>query len=123
MSYQIGQKEEVVRKFSHQDIVAYRRLAANDLSNEPSTEERLLVPNSLLGAIFSYLLGTKLPGLGAIYLKQSFNFLKDVYQDQEITGTVEIIAVKPEKGIITFRTTCVVDGELVCEGEALIMKK
>lgn len=47
----------------------------------------------LTGSLVSAVLGTILPGPGAIYLSQSFNFHKPVYFGESITAHVEVIQV------------------------------
>jgi acyl dehydratase len=42
--------------------------------------------------------------------------------DQELTASVEIIRLRPEKQLVNLRTVCTnPDGEIVCSGEALVL--
>ncbi|NIM96097.1 MAG: oxidoreductase, partial [Anaerolineales bacterium] len=84
--------------------------------------EGSVVPGPLLGGMFSYLLGTKLPGRGTNYLKQSFRFSSPAYPNEEITASVEVVRLRPEKNLVDLRTLCTnTRGENLCEGEALVL--
>jgi len=75
----------------------------------------------LTGALFSTVLGTKLPGPGCIYLSQGLKFRAPVYIGDEVVATCKITAVDPEKGRVTLACDCSVNGKTVLEGEALMM--
>lgn len=70
----------------------------------------------------SNVLGTKLPGPGSIYAKQSCQFKKPVYIGDTITATVEVTNKDEIKNRVWLRTYCTNQrGEVVLEGEALMM--
>ena len=75
----------------------------------------------LTGALFSTVLGTKLPGPGCIYLSQTMKFKAPVYIGSEVVATCKITGVDPEKGRVTLACDCSVGGKTVLEGEALMM--
>jgi acyl dehydratase len=77
-----------------------------------------------LGGLFSFLLGTRLPGRGTNWLKQRLVFPRPAYPGQEITARVEITRLRPEKELVNLRTTCTnPQGEIICDGEALVLVK
>jgi acyl dehydratase len=128
---QIGQRAETRRTFTAQDLAEYADLTGdtNPLFTDASYARRRglagpLIPGGLLGGLFSYLLGTQLPGPGTNYLKQRLEFLVATYLDQELTAVVEIIRLRPEKHLVNLRTVCTnPSGAVVCEGEALVLAK
>ena len=70
----------------------------------------------------SNILGTQLPGAGAIYMKQELKFLAPVFIDDTITARCTATEVNKEKNRVTLRTTCEnQDGNIVIDGEALMM--
>ena len=70
----------------------------------------------------SAVLGTRLPGPGAIYLGQEVKFLKPVFFGDTITATVTITELKPEKNIIILSTVCTnQNGDTVIDGVAATM--
>ena len=67
------------------------------------------------------MLGNDLPGPGTIYLGQTLKFLAPVRIGDTITASVEVIAVREEKRIVTLRTDCTnQNGAVVLTGEAVI---
>jgi acyl dehydratase len=132
---EIGQHVETRRTFTAQDLEEYADLTGDDnpVFTDPGYARKLgiggpIIPGSLLGGMFSYLLGTQLPGRGTNYLKQQLQFPAFAHPDQELTAAVEIIRIRPEKELVNLRTMCttpVGDGStqshVVCRGEALVL--
>lgn len=121
----IGQKADVTRIFEAKDIAAYRELTGDvGLGFGPGdqTENGQIIPGPLIGGMFSYLLGTRLPGRGTNWLKQQLAFHRQSHLGEELTAEVEIIRLRPEKALVNLRTTCTNNhDELVCVGEALVL--
>jgi hypothetical protein len=70
----------------------------------------------------SAVIGTKLPGPGAIYLSQSLKFLKPVRFGDAITARVDVLETNPEKNRVRLRTVCTnQSGDEVLTGEAVVM--
>jgi acyl dehydratase len=115
-NFQIGQRATTTRTFTANDLREYRALSG------ALTDDT--IPGPLLGGMFSFLLGTELPGRGTNYLKQKLAFLTPARVGEAITATVEITRVRPDKDLVNLRTMCVsACGEIVCEGEALVLVK
>jgi 3-hydroxybutyryl-CoA dehydratase len=116
---QIGDKATTKRTFSHADLGEYASLAGIVVSGNLG-----IVPGPLLGGMFSYLLGTQCPGRGTNYLKQHLEFPIPARVGEELTATVEIIRLRPEKELANLRTVCTnAAGQIVCQGEALVLVK
>ena len=76
----------------------------------------------LVAGLISAVIGTELPGPGAIYLEQILRFQRAVRPDDAIKAVVEVIQIEPEKNRVRLKTT--VSNQLeedVIIGEALIM--
>ncbi len=72
----------------------------------------------------SNVLGTQLPGPGAIYLEQTCRFLKPVFIGDTITATVEVLEKDDAKNRVRLRTYCTNQrNEITLEGEALMMPR
>lgn len=112
--FELGRSAEVTRRFSADDVAAYEALGGHSVVDNS-------VPEPLINALFSYLLGVKLPGIGTNYLKQDSRFIAPAGLGDTLTARVEITKLRPEKHLVDLRTNCrTEDGELVCEGRALV---
>jgi 3-hydroxybutyryl-CoA dehydratase len=80
------------------------------------------IAHGMLPAGFiSTVLGTRLPGPGTIYLKQTLFFLAPVYIGDTITALVEVTEVDVEKNRVRLKTACTnQEGTLILDGEALV---
>ncbi len=75
----------------------------------------------LTASLISTAIGTKLPGPGCIYLSQSMRFRAPVRAGDTVTAKVTITELDPERRRVRLETVCLVGGESVLEGEALVM--
>jgi 3-hydroxybutyryl-CoA dehydratase len=71
-------------------------------------------------SLISALLGTRLPGPGAIYISQTLNFRAPVRIGDTVTVVVTVVELVPEKSRARLHCICTVDNEIVLDGEALV---
>ena len=110
----VGDCAEVSRTFNDQDLHDYAELSGHAVNGD-------CVPEPLIGALFSFLLGMKLPGMGTMYLKQETSILKDAFIEEPLTAQVEITRLRPDKYLADLSTTCRrADGQLIASGRALV---
>ncbi|WP_281985280.1 phosphate acetyltransferase [Thalassorhabdomicrobium marinisediminis] len=113
---QIGQSARITRSFSAADQADFAALS--DVPAPPH------VPEPLIAALFSYLLGVELPGSGTNYLKQELNFKAPAPLDVPLTATVEVTRIRADKHLVDLWATCVApDGTVLCDGRALVKAK
>ena len=81
------------------------------------------VAHGMLSASFvSAVIGTRLPGPGAIYMSQSLRFTAPVRAGDSIMARVEVIELYPDRRRVRLATTCANQlGQIVVEGEALLV--
>jgi 3-hydroxybutyryl-CoA dehydratase len=71
-------------------------------------------------SLVSAILGTRLPGPGAIYLSQTIQFLGPVRIGDVVTAHVEVVELVPARRRVRLFCECVCDGKAVMEGEAWV---
>jgi acyl dehydratase len=124
----IGDSASLTKVFTDADVRAFSDLSldVNPLHlDESYAKESIfggrIVHGMLVASLFSAILANQLPGEGSIYLGQSLSFKAPIYLGDEITATVEIIKIRPDKPIITLATTATnTEGVVVIEGEAVV---
>ena len=124
---QVGQTASLAKTITEADILMY---AAVSLDNNPVHIDAEAAKQSIFGeriahgmlsaGLISALLGTRLPGPGTLYMRQSLRFAAPVKIGDTVTATVEVTALNPDKKRATLKTTCTVRDELVIEGEAYV---
>jgi 3-hydroxybutyryl-CoA dehydratase len=72
-------------------------------------------------SLISAVLGTRLPGPGAIYLEQSLKFTAPVRPGDTVTAVATIIDLNREKRRCRLDTYCTAGDTLVVEGQALLL--
>src|SRR5439155_6999002 len=65
-----------------------------------------IAPGIFTAGMISAVIGTQLPGPGAIYLSQSLKFLKPVKSGDRITARAEVIEVIRDRNRIRLQTVC-----------------
>lgn len=110
----VGEQAVVRRAFSAGDVADY--VALGGAAPRPGR-----VPEPLVWALFSQLLGMQLPGLGTNYMKQDGRFESEAAIGQMLTATVTITRIRSEKQLVDLETVCRdAQGNVVCTGRALV---
>ena len=88
-----------------------------------STRFHKPIAHGILGlGLISNVLGTQLPGPGAVYLEQTIKFIEPVYIGDTVTAYAEVIEKDLEKNRVCLRTWCQNhDGVVVMDGKAFLM--
>lgn len=109
-----GQRASLTRAFGAADLAAFAALSGGTTGGT--------VPEPLVAALFSCLLGTRLPGPGTGWLKQTLHHHSPARPGEPLTATVELTRLRPEKRLADLACACHgADGRLVCEGRALML--
>ncbi len=126
---EVGDSAQITRRVTGGDIAEFvdavgdynpvhsdREYAAATAFKEP------IAPGIWTAGLISAVIGTRLPGPGAIYVSQELKFLKPVKAGDSISARVEVIETNREKNRIRLRTVCTNQrAEDVLIGEAVVM--
>lgn len=124
-----GDSAELVRRVEEDDIASFVD-AVGDLNPVHSDADYAattpfrapIAPGIFTAGLVSAVIGTRLPGPGAVYLSQSLKFVKPVRPGDTITARVNVLEVLRERNRIRLQTVCVNQlGEDVLSGEAWVM--
>ena len=118
-SLRVGMSASRTRLFTPDDVADYLRLVGDP--NPLYTGLLPELPPLLLGGMVSWVLGVDLPGRGTNWLKQRDRFHQVVTVPAEVTTTVTITRLRPDKGLVNLANSCVVNGQAVASGESLVL--
>src|ERR1700753_1762570 len=124
----VGMTERLEKTVASSDVVGFAQLTGDrnpiHLSEHfaAKTSFRTRIAHGLYTAsLISAVLGTQLPGPGAIYISQTLNFRRPVRIGDEVVAEVSVAAIDERRARVTFATKCTVNGKAVVEGEAVVM--
>ena len=126
---QLGETASLVRTLSMEDIELFAVMSGDvnpahvDEDYARSDMFHKIIAHGMWGAsLISTLLGTKLPGPGAIYLDQTLSFRHPVSVGDTITVTVTVAAKEASQHRVTLDCACTNQrGEVVIRGSALVI--
>ncbi len=121
----VGATAERVRTITDADIRAFAAVSGDDnpvhLDDDYAARSMFkgrVAHGMLAGALISALLGTELPGPGAVYLSQKLDFKRPIRPGDEVTVRVTVSALEPPRAILS--TQVLVRGKLAVDGEAVV---
>ncbi len=124
----IGQTAELQHTVTDADIRAFAAVSGDDNpvhldeAYAATTPFKTRIAHGMLSAGYiSAVLGTRLPGPGAIYLSQTMNFRRPVRIGDEVLTRATVSSIDTERARVTLVTVCEVGGKTVVEGEAVVM--
>ena len=123
----VGMSAEIAVEITHERIMSFAEASGDynpihiDEDYAKTTAYRGRVAHGLLSASFvSAVVGTMLPGPGAIYLDQTVSFHKPVRIGDTVIARVTVTAIDPVSARVTLQTECLIDGEAILDGQATI---
>ena len=124
----LGQSAEISHVVTDADIRAFSEVSGDnnpvhlDEAYAAATPFKTRIAHGMLSAGYiSAVLGTRLPGPGAIYISQTMNFKRPVRIGDEVITRATVTAIDAERERVTLATVCEVAGKAVLEGEAVVM--
>lgn len=126
---EIGEKASMRKTFTESDVYSFAQISGDTnplhIDKEYASESLFKEPvvhGMLTAGLISAVIGTRLPGVGTIYLSQSLRFTAPVKFGDTIEAEVEVVAKLEDKNQARLRTICRNQrGQTVIDGEALVM--
>ena len=124
----VGQTATLSKTITEADILMYSAISLDTnpihLDEEIASHSRFggrIAHGMLSAGLISALLGTRLPGPGTIYMRQSLTFKAPVRIGHTVRAIVEITDLNLPRKSVTLRTRCLVKEDVVIDGEAVVM--
>lgn len=126
---QVGQSAEFAKTVTESDVVLFAGITGdfnpahvNEVEAAKSRFGGRIAHGILSAGFISACIAMKLPGPGTIYLSQSLSFKRPVRIGDTVTARLEVREWNEAKRRARLETTCRnQDGEVVIDGEALVM--
>jgi 3-hydroxybutyryl-CoA dehydratase len=123
----VGMTETLSKTISSADVVGFAQLTGDrnpiHLSEHfaaKTTFKSRIAHGLYTAGLISAVLGTRLPGPGAIYISQTLNFRAPVRIGDTVDVTVTVAELIPERQRARLACECRVGDEVVLDGEALV---
>ena len=123
----LGDADEYRKTITETDLVLFAGLTGDNnpmhIDEEFASQTRFggrIIHGMLTASFLSSVIGMKMPGPGCIYMGQNLRFLKPVHIGDTVTARATVIEIFPEKQRIKLLTECLVCGEVVLTGDALV---
>ena len=125
---EIGMSAFYSRTVTEADIVLFAGITGDlnpvHLNHEFAKQTQFagtIAHGMLTASLISTVVGTKLPGPGAIYMSQNTRFTAPVRAGDTITAVATVTDVNVEKRRCALDTICVRGDEVVVKGDALLL--
>ncbi len=128
-SFTVGEEASLSRVVSDDDIRTFARISGdgnpvhlNDEFAKGTMFGGRIAHGMLVAGLISAVLGTMLPGPGAVYLSQQLRFRAPVRPGDQVTARARVTEWNSEKGRVTLLTDVInQEGRVVIEGEARLV--
>jgi 3-hydroxybutyryl-CoA dehydratase len=124
----VGQQAMFGRTVTDADIVAFAGVSGDtnpihlhDGFARTTRFGQRIAHGMLSGSYISTVIGTKLPGPGAVYISQTMNFMAPVIAGDTITAVATITAIDDKRRRVTLKTQCLKGDTVVIDGEAVVL--
>lgn len=128
-SLEVGQSARFSKTVTEADVILFAGITGDlnpahvDEAAAQNSRFKGRIAHGMLSAAFiSTVLGTRLPGPGAIYVGQTLRFTAPVRIGDTVTAEVTVRELEPERRRARLETVCrTQNGEVVVEGEAEVL--
>ncbi|XP_056633899.1 hydroxyacyl-thioester dehydratase type 2, mitochondrial-like [Diorhabda sublineata] len=90
--YYVGQEASITRKIRKEDVDNFALLSGDSNPiHSTITSQAAVVHGALLNSIVSGVIGTRLPGFGAVVVQQTLHFPNKCYVDETVKVTIKLV--------------------------------
>jgi 3-hydroxybutyryl-CoA dehydratase len=123
----VGMRENLMKTVMDTDVIGFARISGDEnpihLCEVYASGSRFgerIAHGLYTASLISAVLGTRLPGPGAVYRSQTLNFHAPVRIGDVVTVTVEVVELVPQGRRVRLACEAAVDGRVVLDGEAIV---
>ena len=123
----VGMREVLMKTVMETDVVGFALLSGDDNpihlcdTYAANTKFGQRIAHGLYTAsLISAVLGTRLPGPGAVYCSQTLNFHALVTIGDVVTVVVEVVELVPQGRKVRLHCEASIDSTMVLDGEAVV---
>ena len=125
---EVGQRASLLRTVMAHDLTRFAEVSGDGnpvhLSDHFAAKTRFgqrIAHGMLSSSFISTVIGTKLPGPGAVYISQSLSFMAPVLIGETITAVATITNIDTTRRRVTLKTQCLNGDKVVIDGEAVVL--
>ncbi|RDE24726.1 acyl dehydratase [Motiliproteus coralliicola] len=123
-----GMSASIERTVTEADVNTFAEVTGDDNPVHVNAEyaattmfKQRIAHGMLSAGYISAVLGTKMPGPGAIYVDQQLKFKAPVMIGDTVTTTATILEINARRRRVILKTVCSVADKVVAEGQATLM--
>ncbi len=125
---EVGMQASYAKTITEADVVLFAGITGDDNPVHINAEyaeqtmfEQRIVHGMFSAGLISAVLGTRLPGPGAIYIDQQLSFKAPVHIGDTVVATATVLEINEQRRRVKLETVCRVKGKVVAEGTATNM--
>ena len=125
---EVGMSASYAKTVSESDVYTFAGITGdnnpvhiNQEFAETTQFKQRIVHGMFSAGLISTVLGTRLPGPGAIYIDQTLKFKAPVFIGDTVTATATVLEIDSRRRRVKLETVCTVNGKVVAKGEATNM--
>jgi len=125
---EVGMSDSYAKTVTEADVVMFAGISGDNnpvhINAEYAAQTMFgqrIVHGMFSAALISAVLGTRLPGPGAIYIDQSLKFKAPVHIGDTVTATATVVEINQERRRVKLETVVKVGDTVVAEGVATNM--
>jgi 3-hydroxybutyryl-CoA dehydratase len=124
----VGMRDTLLRTVMESTVNTFAEVSGDinpvHLSDDYAASTRFgqrIAHGMFTASLISAVIGTRLPGPGAVYLSQTLRFVAPVRIGEVVAAVVEVAEIIEKGRRVRLDCQCLVDGKVVLEGEAWVM--